>query len=78
MSTTQIAVRLPAEIVEFLDRAVAEGRVASRAALVTSALEREIRATMARHDVKMLRQHGAESELDDLVAWSAENLTIED
>lgn len=40
--TTQIAARLPDEMVEFLDSLVVEGRVSSRAAAVTSALEREV------------------------------------
>ena len=37
--TTQIAVRLPDEIVEFLDQLVAQGDAKSRAAAVTRALE---------------------------------------
>ena len=53
--TTQIAVRLPDDLVAFLDRSVAEGRVTSRAALVTSALEREMRRVLAEHDAAILR-----------------------
>jgi Arc/MetJ-type ribon-helix-helix transcriptional regulator len=41
--STQIAIRLPEEMVAFLDKAVAEGKPASRAALVGVALEREMR-----------------------------------
>ena len=37
----QIAVRLPDDLVAFVDSAVADGRGASRAAVVTGALERE-------------------------------------
>ncbi len=40
--TTQIAVRLPDDMVEFLDGQVASGRAPSRAAVVASAIEREI------------------------------------
>ena len=39
----QIAVHLPDDIVDYLDRAVGEGRETSRAALITRALERERR-----------------------------------
>lgn len=45
--STQIAVRLPDGMVAFLDKAAAEGKAASRAALVTSALEREMRRQAA-------------------------------
>lgn len=41
--STQIAVRLPDDMVAFLDNAVAQGKASNRAALVTSALEREMR-----------------------------------
>jgi Arc/MetJ-type ribon-helix-helix transcriptional regulator len=37
--STQIAVRLPDEMVAFLDRTVATGKAPSRAALVASAVE---------------------------------------
>ena len=50
--STQIAVRLPDEMVAFLDRAVAAGEAPSRAALVTSALEREMRRLVAEHDAR--------------------------
>jgi Arc/MetJ-type ribon-helix-helix transcriptional regulator len=39
--STQIAVRLPDELVAYVDRAVAEGRVRSRAELVTRLIERD-------------------------------------
>lgn len=40
--STQIAVRLPDEMVAFLNRSVATGKASSRAALVAAAVEREI------------------------------------
>ncbi|MGH7733786.1 MAG: YlcI/YnfO family protein [Gemmatimonadales bacterium] len=52
--STQIAVRLPDETVAFLDRLVAEGRAASRAALIARALERERRREMAARDAAIL------------------------
>lgn len=76
--TTQIAVRLPDEMVAFLDRAVAEGRASSRAALVTSALEREMRRLMAAQDAAILRAAGTTDELDQLVEWSAKRTDLVD
>lgn len=76
--STQIAVRLPDEMVEFLDKSVARGRATSRAALVTSALEREMRRLAAEHDVALLRESGTTDDLDDLVRWSTIHVEIED
>ena len=75
--STQIAVRLPEEMVEFLDRLVAEGRAPSRAAVVASALEHEMRLRAAQADAEALREKGAADDLDDLVAWSTANLPAE-
>jgi Arc/MetJ-type ribon-helix-helix transcriptional regulator len=69
--STQIAVRLPDEVVAFLDRTVATGRAPSRAALVTSALEREMRRQLAEHDAEILGNEGAADDLDGVVTWAA-------
>jgi Arc/MetJ-type ribon-helix-helix transcriptional regulator len=76
--TTQIAVRLPDEMVAFLDRTVATGKASSRAALVAAAVEREMRRQAAEQDVQALRQHGADDDLDDLVQWSNTHIEVED
>lgn len=76
--TTQIAVRLPDPVVEFLDQEVAAGRVSSRAALVASALEREMRRLLAERDVAILQREGARDELDDLVAWTVRYAEFDD
>ena len=68
--STQIAIRLPEEMVAFLDRAVAEGRATSRAALVNSALEREMRRLLTEQDAVILGRVGAGDDLDALVEWS--------
>ncbi len=75
--STQIAVRLPDEMVAFLDHSVATGKVSSRAALVASAVEREMRRLAAEQDAQILRTHGAADDLDDLVAWTATRATVE-
>jgi Arc/MetJ-type ribon-helix-helix transcriptional regulator len=72
--STRIAIRLPDEIVAYLDGEVAAGRVPSRAAFVTSALEREIRRQIAQRDAEILRSQGSGDELDDVVVWTVEHM----
>ena len=76
--STQIAVRLPEEMVAFMDRAVADGRATSRAALVSAAVEREMRRQAAETDVEILRKGGAADDLDSLVNWTTGHLDIAD
>jgi Arc/MetJ-type ribon-helix-helix transcriptional regulator len=75
--TTQIAVRLPDEMVAFLDRTVASGKASSRAALVAAAVEREMRRQAAEQDARVLREHGAADDLDDLVQWSSTHIEVD-
>lgn len=76
--TIQIAVRLPDEMVAFLDRIVAAGKAPSRAALVAAAVEREMRRQAAVQDAQILRQRGAADDLDDLVHWTSTHVEVED
>lgn len=76
--STQIAVRLPDEMVAFLDRIVATGKAPSRAALVAAAVEREMRRQAAEQDAQILRENGPADDLDDLVQWSSTHLEVED
>ena len=76
--STQIAVRLPEQVVAFLDKAVAEGKAPSRAALVSIALEREMRRQAAETDAAILRQRGAANDLDSLVNWTTSHTDISD
>ncbi|MFT0849132.1 ribbon-helix-helix domain-containing protein [Actinomycetaceae bacterium L2_0104] len=76
--TTQIAVRLPDDMVDFLDGVVASGRAPSRAAVVASAIEREMRRVLAERDAEILQGEGAEDELDALVAWTGEHMELGD
>jgi Arc/MetJ-type ribon-helix-helix transcriptional regulator len=75
--SAQIAVRLPEELVEFIDRLVADGRASSRAAVVSQALQRERRRELAARDaailavngdddLDVLAEHAARTPLDDL------------
>lgn len=76
--STQIAVRLPDDMVAFLDQSVADGRAPSRAALVASAVEREMRRLVAEQDARILRAQGTADDLDDLVEWAHGNVVVED
>lgn len=74
----QIAVRLPDQMVSFLDQAVAAGKAPSRAALVANAVEREMRRQAADSDAAILRETGPADERDELVEWSVAHSSIED
>lgn len=50
----QIAVRLPDDLVEFVDKVVGDGDAASRAVVVARALERERRRRVATRDAAIL------------------------
>lgn len=76
--TKQIAVRLPDELVAFLDESVASGKANSRAALVATALEREMRRQAAQRDAEVLKRLGSADDLDELVNWSVTNAAVED
>jgi Arc/MetJ-type ribon-helix-helix transcriptional regulator len=76
--STQIAIRLPDEMVAFLDRTVASGQAPSRAAIVASAVEREMRRLLAEQDARLLREQGSTDDLDDLVRWTAGHVEPED
>ncbi|MGH3735581.1 MAG: YlcI/YnfO family protein [Micromonosporaceae bacterium] len=62
--STQIAVRLPDNLMTFIDEQVGQGKAASRAALVLRALERERRRIIAERDIALYQQIPEES--DDL------------
>jgi Arc/MetJ-type ribon-helix-helix transcriptional regulator len=67
----QIAVRLPDELVEFVDGVVESGAGRSRAAVVTRALERERRRVVAERDAEILARMGPDLELAGLAEHAA-------
>jgi Arc/MetJ-type ribon-helix-helix transcriptional regulator len=70
--STQIAVRLPDEIVAFIDDEVRGRHARSRAAVVVRALERERRRRLAERDAEILAANlSAPSHLDALARHSA-------
>lgn len=76
--TRQIAVRLPDELVEFLDSVVSTGQAPSRAAVVSSAVEREMRRLLAENDARILAEVGPADDLDSVVDWSTTTFPVED
>ena len=62
----QIAVRLPDDLVDFVDSIVTNGAERSRAAVVTRALERERRRTIAVRDAEILAASGRDADLASL------------
>jgi len=68
----QIAVRLPDDLVDFLDELVASGEETSRAAIVTRALKREKRRLGTLKDVEILKRLGPDDDLDSLAQWASD------
>jgi Arc/MetJ-type ribon-helix-helix transcriptional regulator len=62
----QITVRLPDELVDFVDEIVDSGAARSRAAVVSHALEREWRRVVAARDAQILARTGPDPGLGGL------------
>ena len=73
--TRQIAIRIPTELVEFIDALVAQGEASSRAAVVTRALTHEQRRMKALKDVAILSCSQLADEFDELAAFVANQPT---
>jgi Arc/MetJ-type ribon-helix-helix transcriptional regulator len=69
--STQIAVRLPDDLVAFVDDLVSRGDAASRAAVVSGALERERRRKVAERDAVILASAGTDTDPDRLTEFAA-------
>jgi Arc/MetJ-type ribon-helix-helix transcriptional regulator len=69
--STQIAVRLSDDLVEFVDAVVDSGAERSRAAVVTRALERERRRAIAARDAEIYARSGPDADLDGFVEFTA-------
>lgn len=71
--STQIAVRLPDDIVAFIDNLVATDQAPSRAAVVLRALQREQRRAIAARDAEILAATKNDpDDLDGLAAWATD------
>ena len=69
--TKQIAIRLPDDVVAFIDGLVHDGDAPSRAAVVYSALDRERRRRVAAHDAAIVAKAGADRDMDKLSEYAA-------
>nr|MDT0657483.1 YlcI/YnfO family protein [Micromonospora sp. DSM 115978] len=69
--STQIAVRLPDDLVEFVDELVRHGDAPSRAAVVARALRRERRQAAAARDAAILARTEPDADLDRLADYTA-------
>lgn len=68
--STQIAVRLPDDLVAFVDDLVRHGDAPSRAAVVSRALERERRRKVGQRDAVILAGVGTDTDLDSLADFA--------
>lgn len=71
----QIAVRLPDDLVAYVDQAVAEGRVKSRADLVARLIARDARRQRAEEDLQRLVEQGSLYDKEMLAIVSASSTT---
>ena len=62
----QIAVRLPEDIVDFVDALISSGEATSRAVVVKRALERERRRAIAARDAAILARTADDSDMQRL------------
>ena len=67
----QIAVRLPEDLVEFIDEVVQSGQAISRAAVVARALDRERRREIAERDAAILSRVEPDRDFDQLAEFAA-------
>jgi len=68
--TTQIAVRLPDDLVAYVDEVARDGG-GSRAAVVTRALKLHQRQARAEHDARILERTGDYDDFDRLAGHNA-------
>lgn len=67
----QIAVRLPDDLVDFVDEVVDSGAERSRATFVARALARERRRLTAARDAEILASAGSDPDLHKLAQYAA-------
>ncbi|KGN36203.1 ribbon-helix-helix domain-containing protein [Knoellia subterranea] len=76
--STQISVRLSDGLVAQLDALVSSGGARSRAAIIESALERELRARIYAREAEVLAAAPRDPELDEWVSAAASTVTWDD
>jgi len=71
--STQIAVRLPDEMVSTLDELIASGEASSRASVVEQALRRELRRYLYEREAKILADTEPDPDLEAWVSYAAQS-----
>ena len=70
--TKQVTVRLPTDLVEFIDSSIELGEESSRAAVIGKALDRERRRRVAERDADIYaRIEDDADDLNSLAEWAA-------
>lgn len=69
--STQIAIRLPDDLVTFLDERVTAGDATSRAAIVARVLERERYRQLAERDAQIYAEYGDDPEVAEFTTTAA-------
>lgn len=69
--STQIAIRLPDDMVVELDALIASGQASSRASVVEAALRRELREYHYARELAILAAEPADPDLEALHQWVA-------
>lgn len=72
--STQIAVRLPDEVVDYIDGLVGQHIVKSRAEFIAKAIARERRHRGTEADIEILKRVGNDPDLDALIAYQGTHL----
>ena len=70
----QVTIRLPDDLVQFIDGRVERGDASGRAAVVAAALERERRREMAERDAAILARSREKDDFDELAAFAARTI----
>jgi metal-responsive CopG/Arc/MetJ family transcriptional regulator len=75
MSTTQIAVRIPDDLLDYVDKLVADGDAKNRAAFVIAALKHERQLREDEREIEILKRvaHKPDPELEEFNAWAWQN-----
>lgn len=76
--TTQVSLRLDDRLVSRIDAMIRAGEISSRAEIVESALERELRRRLYALEVERMRAAHDDPELDEWVESAFATLTLDD
>lgn len=67
--SVQVSLRLDEQLVHRVDELVRRGAIKSRAAIVESALERELRRLLNEHEARIYAEQGEDPETEGMREW---------